>query len=170
MRKLTTRIDNYCRIISNISAALACSAIFIMGWMIFLNVFMRYVLNRPLAFVEEYSGQLFVFIVFMGLGYATRSDSHVQVDLFYKMLPNLSQKLLDLFTLLISLLVAIIYFYFAFAFAYFNFKSGEISIITYTPMWIPSVFVVIGLLFFIFEIVNKILEAYKAFNNRFNGE
>jgi len=143
MKNIARRIDKYCRVISSISAALACAAIFIMGWMIFLNVFMRYVLNRPLAFVEEYSGQLFVFIVFMGLGYATRSDSHVQVDLFYKMLPNHSKKLLDLFTLLVSLFVAVIYFYFAYAFTHYNFNSGEISIITYTPMWIPSIFVVI---------------------------
>jgi TRAP-type C4-dicarboxylate transport system permease small subunit len=137
-----------------------------MGWMIFFNVFMRYFLNKPLAFVEEYSGQLFVFIVFIGLSYATRKDSHVQVDLFYKMLPHIAKKVLDIVTLSVSLLVAVIYFYFSFDFARYNFNSGETSIITYTPIWIPSAFVVIGLLFFILEIFNQIIQAAKKLLER----
>ena len=159
MDRIADKIDKVSRILSNICGMLACVAIFIMGWMIFFNVFMRYVFNKPMAFVEEYSGQLFVFIVFIGLSYATREDAHVQVDLFYKMLPNIAQKILDTFTLSISLLVAVIYFYFAFEFARYNFISGETSIITYTPIWIPSAFVGVGLLFFIFEIFNQIIKA-----------
>ncbi len=77
------RIDELISMLDKICANLSCATIFLMTLMISANVFMRFIFNRPSEFVEEYSGFMFVMIVFMGLGYVARMDMHISVELFY---------------------------------------------------------------------------------------
>ena len=50
-------------------------------------VFWRYVLNAPIAWIEQVSNMLFIWIVFIGSAILYRQRLHIAVDLFTEMLP-----------------------------------------------------------------------------------
>lgn len=52
--------------------------------LVFTNVFLRYVLNYPLAWAKELEWHLFALIFLLGAGYSLLHDRHVRVDLFYE--------------------------------------------------------------------------------------
>jgi len=52
--------------------------------LVFVNVFLRYVFNLPLAWSKELEWHLFALIFLFGAGYSLRHDRHVRVDLFMK--------------------------------------------------------------------------------------
>ena len=121
---------------------------------------MRFVFNKPSELVEEYSGFLFVFIVFMGLGYVTRLDMNISVELFYKMFPAKIQKKLDFITTLISFFVIGVYWTFALRVLFQSLRWEETSVVTLTPLWIPKLFIVLGLSFLILEILSQVIKCF----------
>jgi TRAP-type C4-dicarboxylate transport system permease small subunit len=151
------RLNRLGRQLSRISAYAACAMIFLMGWMIVLNVFLRVAFNHPLAFVVEYSGFLFVFIIFMGFGWATRTDSHIAVSVVFERFPRRLQRLASLITTFLSLVVIGFYTYFAFRVLADSIEMKEFSVITYTPLWIPKVFMCLGLIIFLIEVLIRFL-------------
>ena len=74
---------------------------------VFLQVFFRYFLNRPLVFTEELSQQIFVWICFFGWLMASRGQGHIAVNAVRTRLGAASRKLTDLTIELITIGVAI---------------------------------------------------------------
>jgi TRAP-type C4-dicarboxylate transport system permease small subunit len=67
---------------------------FFAGWLVPLmmmlvvvDVFMRYVMNRPLMVSDEISAYMLVALSFFGLAYTWREKGHVRVEIFVKWLP-----------------------------------------------------------------------------------
>jgi TRAP-type C4-dicarboxylate transport system permease small subunit len=143
--------------LSKLSLVMACSGVFIMMVMITVNVLSRYLFNYAFDFVEEYSAFILVLVVFMGLGHVTRKDMHVRVDLFYNYLKEKTRVILDIFTFILSFIVAIIYVYSAFIVFTESLGMWETSIITNTPIWIPKFIMLFGTLVFSLEILNWII-------------
>jgi TRAP-type C4-dicarboxylate transport system permease small subunit len=156
-------LDRLSKQLSRIGMVLSCAAILIMTWMIAQNVIMRFVFNRPSEVVEEYSGFLFVFIVFMGLGYVTRLDLHISVPLLFNRLPTNIRKHVNLVTMILNMAVIVVYFIFSIRILVQGFKTGESSVVTLTPLWIPKIFICIGLIIFLFEIINQLIKIKTSF-------
>jgi TRAP-type C4-dicarboxylate transport system permease small subunit len=51
-------------------------------------VWWRYVLNSPIAWIEQVSNMLFIWIVFVGAAILYRQKLHIAVDMFMEMLPR----------------------------------------------------------------------------------
>jgi TRAP-type C4-dicarboxylate transport system permease small subunit len=51
-------------------------------------VWWRYVLNAPIAWIEQVSNMLFIWIVFVGAAVLYRQQLHIAVDVFVRMLPD----------------------------------------------------------------------------------
>ncbi len=51
-------------------------------------VWWRYVLNAPVAWIEQVSNMLFIWIVFVGAAVLYRQQLHIAVDVFIRMLPD----------------------------------------------------------------------------------
>ena len=51
-------------------------------------VWWRYVLNAPIAWIEQVSNMLFIWIVFIGAAVLYRQQLHIAVDMFIRMLPD----------------------------------------------------------------------------------
>jgi len=67
---------------------------FFAGWLVPLmmmlvvvDVFMRYVMNRPLMVSDEISAYMLVALSFFGLAYTWREKGHVRVEILVKWLP-----------------------------------------------------------------------------------
>lgn len=53
-----------------------------------INVFLRFVLNSPVAWAEEISVGLFIWLVFVGMSSAMKRDNHIGVDYFVNKMPR----------------------------------------------------------------------------------
>jgi len=51
---------------------------------VFIDVVMRYALNRSFVFAQELEWHIFAFIFLIGAGYTLLHDGHVRVDIFYQ--------------------------------------------------------------------------------------
>lgn len=76
-----------------------------------LQVFMRYVMNSSLAWPEELSRYLFIWICFIGISYSTREDLHLKVDIVFeyisKRMKNILLIISDLSILIFSIFMII---------------------------------------------------------------
>jgi len=66
-----------------------CLALFwVMGALVFLQFFTRYVLNDSFAWTEELAVYALIGVVFMGSAMCVRMCRHIQVDFLYRYLPK----------------------------------------------------------------------------------
>jgi TRAP-type C4-dicarboxylate transport system permease small subunit len=61
-----------------------------------LQIFFRYVLNRPFFWAEEVAQLLFLWLIYLGSILALRFDKHLVVDLLYVALPPNLRRIVDL--------------------------------------------------------------------------
>lgn len=72
--------------------------------LVFVNVFLRYAFNLPLAWSKELEWHLFALIFLFGAGYSLRHDRHVRVDLFYEKVGKADQRRINFWGTLIFLI------------------------------------------------------------------
>lgn len=97
---------------SNIIEAIIALLTAILSVIVLLQVVFRYVLNSPLAWTEEASRFLLIWIVLLGAAIGIKRKSHFTVDIFFKKLsPKLQQSLqlaLDIFLFILIFDVMIV--------------------------------------------------------------
>lgn len=59
-----------------------------LAFVVFYQVFTRYVLGDPAGWTEEIARYLLVAVVFIGASIAVRKNNHIQVDAFYRWMPK----------------------------------------------------------------------------------
>ncbi|WHH58545.1 TRAP transporter small permease [Petroclostridium sp. X23] len=74
---------------------------------IFVQIIMRLFFKSPLSFTEEVSRYSFVWMVFLGLSFATRYDKHIRVDFLYARFPKIIQFIVDMLLNVLTLAVFI---------------------------------------------------------------
>jgi TRAP-type C4-dicarboxylate transport system permease small subunit len=68
-------------------------ALAVMVTVTFINVLTRYVIIYPLAFTEEITVSMFVWIVLLGTSIAFRTNSHLAMTFIYDLMPRPLKKL-----------------------------------------------------------------------------
>lgn len=87
MKKIILWLDKHLE--ESIMLVLLSGIVVIMG----VQVFMRYVLKNSLAWPEELTRYLFIWFVFLGMGYGIRYDIHIRVDLLEVICPQMKKLL-----------------------------------------------------------------------------
>jgi TRAP-type transport system small permease protein len=86
-----------------ILAYIASFALFSMMLLIFLNAFSRFLLNKPIAGVIEFTGEyLMVIIVFLAMSFTQKNGGHVKVEILHKFLPQKFKSFLEIVVKLLS--------------------------------------------------------------------
>jgi TRAP-type C4-dicarboxylate transport system permease small subunit len=93
MRKFFSRLDEW----------LILSMLALMGVVLAIQVFMRYVLNSPLIWSEELARYLFVWLTFMGAGYGVKHNIHIKMEYFYNHMHPILQKMVKVLTNCLSI-------------------------------------------------------------------
>ena len=70
---------------------------------IFVQILMRLFFKNPLSFTEEVSRYSFVWMVFLGLSFATRYDRHIRVDFLYARFPATIKFIVEMFLNVLTL-------------------------------------------------------------------
>ena len=82
------RIEVFTRGINRVFAAIACILVLVIMTLIMVEIFYRYVLHDPIAWVLDITIFLFVFVFFLAVAPALESGSHIEVDLFDPLIPK----------------------------------------------------------------------------------
>jgi TRAP-type C4-dicarboxylate transport system permease small subunit len=104
------------RLINRAFAAAACILVLVIMTVIVVQIFYRYVLDDPIAWVLDITIFLLVFVFFLAVAPALQSDSHIEVDMFDPLIPKWLRKPVQLIGKLLTLIFAAIFFWFVFAF------------------------------------------------------
>jgi len=163
MGKVGQFLDRCIAYLGNAGAAMGVTSIVIMTLIVTLNVILRYGLNKPLHFVEEYSAYLFILMAYMGFAYTARQGAHVNVDILTRRLKKIPQGILELITTLFLLVLVSVYLRFGLAFFMRLVQSQEKSVTPYmTPLWIPAIPIWLGLGFLVLELVTHFLKTLNS--------
>lgn len=109
------------------------------------DVFLRYFINKPTIWVNDVSGYMLVWIIFLGASYTLKEGGHVKVDLLYE---KASEKTRHILTIIAHL----------FTLAYvgvLSIKGLQMVLLSYshnwhastllgTPLFIPQVAIPLG--------------------------
>lgn len=67
---------------------LAVALFWVLGLIVFYQFFTRYMLNDSAAWTEEIARYFLIAVVFIGAAVGVRKNNHIQVDYFYRVLPQ----------------------------------------------------------------------------------
>jgi len=88
------KLHRFLDLLNSVMAGIAATMVIFMMLAISYSVMMRYLFNRPIAWIVEISSYLMLYITFLGTAWLLRRDGHVEIDLFTMMMkPRTKAKL-----------------------------------------------------------------------------
>ena len=132
------------KVVGNLDQILMAATMAIVCLLLIVQVFFRYVLNRPLIWSEECARYMFVWTVMLGLGYNVRTKNNISVSLLTSRLPGSMQRGLEYITDLVVL--ASYFFCLPPLLKYLEAQSRIKSTAMRMPMGLLAVSVLIGVL------------------------
>lgn len=136
------------------------SGIFIlcMALLVFMEVGLRYVFNRPTDFVLDVVSMLILASVFSGAAYALLVEGHVRVDLVVLRLRESTQRVLLAITYVLILLFTAVFAWKGFQITWTSIKHDWRcdSIVFNYPLWPLFLLIGVGMLLFSIQAVSKI--------------
>ena len=115
-RDWLTRAEAVMRLINRAFAAAACILVLVIMTVIVVQIFYRFILDDPIAWVLDITIFLLVFVFFLSVAPALESGSHIEVDMFDPLIPASLRKPVQLIGKLLTLVFAAILFWFVFAY------------------------------------------------------
>ena len=133
---------------SGTTAGIGAIVILVMVFMITTYVVVRFA-GGKWTFVEEWVGYLLVLMAYFACAYALRSGGHISVTAVVRLLPKGVRLWMTVFTSLLALVM--LGFFTERSISWVSYTWTEETVSNFpslTPMWIPSMFVVIGIVVF----------------------
>ena len=146
------------RHIEDILTYVSAAAVAAMMVITIADVIVRYLTPTNVPGSYEYVSLLFVLVIYLGLAYAQRENSHIAIDALYSRLPRRYRKLLQLFQLGTFLIFAAALTWYTAAVTWDNYVFGDtilgaISVVT----WPSRLTISIGFLFLSFRFLIQLL-------------
>ena len=143
----------------------------IAGWLVLLmmllvlvEVFSRYVFNRPLMVANEFGSYLLVAVSYLAAAYAWKEKGHVRITVLVSRLPARVSSWLRLITMLLALVVAIGLSQSAYSYLQTSFRLGMASGTWLRfPLQGPHMTLIIGFILLSLVLVVEITRAIKNF-------
>ena len=92
------------------------------------EVVSRYIINRPLTWVEQISGYILVYIVFLNAAWVLKKDRHVKLDILLLQLNHKTQTWFNMVTSFLAAMVCVIITWFGVELTWDYFRRGVPSV------------------------------------------
>lgn len=119
-----------------------------------IQIVMRYVFKSSLAWSEEVSRYLFIYMVFLGMSYGIKNGTHMRIDILEHFIPKL-KKILEVIADLSFLVFAVYMVRPGISVVQSLIKTGQTSPAAEIPMYIVYFSLLIGFILVIFRILLK---------------
>ncbi len=137
--------------------------LFVMSIFIGLQVFMRYVMQNSLAWSEELSRYMYIYMLYLGISYGVRTNRHLRISVIQNLLKEKGQKVLSLFSDILFLFFSVIVVINSTDVAMSIANFGQITASTGMPMYIVYMGVPIGFSLVILRLLQNIIHKVMHF-------
>ncbi len=137
--------DGIDRICFHLLKALMGIAFVAMLISVFLSVVLRELGYMPFPWLEEASGYLVVWSVFLSAPVLARRNQHISVDIFYEHLSTRGRKVVNVLVAVLGIGVIGYLAYMGWSFTYTAYRFGDMSLSGYIPAWMGYLAIPLGL-------------------------
>lgn len=147
----------------------ASALILVLVLLILIEIVLRSFWNVSTLIVGEYSGYIYLAIVFLALGYTFSQDGHIRITLLTSKIENKTQKIIDICVgmLLLGLLVFIFYRVMLMVIDTYQFEVVS-ETVSETPIYLTQLSVLLGIGFFIFAVLEFLLRKLSQKKGSYN--
>ena len=125
----------------------------IMTILLFLQVLFRFVLNLPLAWVEEISLYSMVWLCYFGCSLAIRKREHLKMEIITNFLRPKAKKVFDLISLVLFFAFAVFVLYHVTLLTADILQRGQVTAVLEIPKWIPYAGVPVAFLLMLIRMI-----------------
>lgn len=151
-------LDHYIGVLSHAGAIVSTVMVLLTTALLAVNSCARYLFNAPFLFVDEYAQYLLVGIFYLGVGYTLRKGKHVSVDMLVSRFGRRVRLVLAILTGILGLVLIYLMCKYGWTTFLSSYKRNITSLTPMeTPLWIPYLFVAVGLTVFLLDLVAYIL-------------
>jgi len=164
IKKAIIHLGDGCTLMAGIGVCL-------MGLMLAANTVSRYGFNNPWPFGEEYTAYILVLLTFFPLAYTMRKKGHVRIEIVINHLPVKVRRWLIITYAFISIIVVGVMIYYGLELSLKSLKH-DIKAVTVmqTPLLIPQMFVVIGLIIFFLQLILYLVSRFRRLKEEYPRE
>lgn len=149
--------------IDNAGGLAAGAIVLLMLFMLAANTLLRYLFNYSWYFAEEYTSYGLIFLTFIPLAYTLKEKGHITIDVLLDRLPKRVRNCVSATTTVISLIVMAVLLRYGIELVINSLHRGSRSnTVMLTPLWIPQMFIVVGLILFIPEVICYLVSKINA--------
>ena len=109
----------------------------VMTILLFLQVLFRFVLNLPLAWVEEISLYSMVWLCYFGGSLAIKKREHLKMEIITNFLKPKAKKIFDIISLALFFAFAVFVLYHVTLLTIDILQRGQVTAVLEMPKWIP---------------------------------
>jgi TRAP-type C4-dicarboxylate transport system permease small subunit len=158
MTEKKSKLDHWLGIVNGIMAGIGAIMVIFMMMAISYSVMMRYLFNRPIAWIVEISSYLMLYITFLGTAWLLRRDGHVEIDLFTSHLKPKQRAVLKSVTSVGGAVVGFILAWKGALITVDYFKRGVMAMdILNTPQYLLMAIIPVGGFLLMIEFILRIL-------------
>ena len=165
MNSLFKIVQKYTEKISFIGFVTSGIAIVFMVLLLITEVLVRTIIGKSTYVAQEFTSYLLLYFAFVSLAYVLKQDRHINIGVVTTRLPDKIQKILTLIVYFSSIPVVVYMIYWTADLTIVTYKRMEISeTIFETPLFVPKLFMPIGLIIFALQLIVSTVEKIKMFN------
>ncbi|MEW6665346.1 MAG: TRAP transporter small permease [Thermodesulfobacteriota bacterium] len=94
--------------VNTVCATIAGIVLLFIAFSIFVDVFMRYVFNRPTIWITEISTYLFLYVIYLATAYALQEGTHIKVTFFLGCFEKKTERFIDLITQIMAIAFTVV--------------------------------------------------------------
>lgn len=161
MKIILIRLIGWFERLSRLSAVVAEIGLVLLLLLVFHEVIVRYLLDKPTLYSVEISEYLLIIVAFMAAGWVLQEDRHVSMHSFVRMLPTSLQQVCAIVTSTIILLFCIVLVWQGAEASVVAFKGNyHSSSLLNVPMWMPYAVIPIGSFVLALQAVVRIVKLF----------
>lgn len=161
-----SKIDNVFQRIEEVLMILSWVATLFITFLIVTDIFLRFVLNKPLPATWEMSEVVMPYIVFFALAYTLEKDMHIRVNLIISRLPSKFRFACEIFSNIVSVSICVMMTYWSWLLFHDSFLAGEDMLAAIKiPWWFGKFAMPVGMAAFVFRLIIKLVYLFQQHDN-----
>ncbi|BAK73887.1 TRAP transporter small permease subunit [Arcobacter sp. L] len=155
-------VFNFINKFSFLGAYLSALLLIFLTLLILTEIFLRYFFDISTMIADEYSGYLFLALIFLGLAYTFNEGAHIRINILTSKMNKKSNKIVDVIAGIISIIILSFALYRTILFTYDSYSMEMLSeSVSETPLYLTQFVMPLGILIFILNIVVFVLKRLK---------
>ena len=143
------RCVRFCEKLQTLGAYLASGLVLALTGLILTEIVLRSFFDHSTMIADEYSGYLYLAMVFIALGYTFREGGHIRITLLSSRFSPEGQRRIDIFATLVLLLLLGFIFYHSVRMVLDAYSFEMVSeTVSETPIWITQLPIPVGIALF----------------------